>query len=287
VSAEGSRPGVRGESTLKAELSFDGRPPIRVKLRKAQPGADKFNNEPRYDLAAYELQSLFLDPGEYVVPPTALRFVPLAEYRKYSHDTQRTFLGADQVLSVVQYWLQDVKIVEDVYAPALYAVDPVYARHIEQLNVFTWLIDHGDSNVGNFLISRAERGPRVFSVDNGVAFASGGGDRGRPWDELRVAKLPADTVLRLRHITADDLHARLGVVAQWRLDGDHFVPVPLTGNLDRERGIRRNGDALQMGLTAAEIDQVWKRLQRLLQLVDAGRLTTYTVPTTGAGQGAP
>ncbi|MFO1408413.1 MAG: hypothetical protein U1F08_12915 [Steroidobacteraceae bacterium] len=275
VSAEISRPKARGDITLRAEVSFDGRPPMRVKLRKAEPGADSFNNEPRYDLAAYRLQGLYLDPPEYVVPPTALRFVPLAEFQRYSNDVRPTFKGAGQVLAVVQYWLQDVKVVEDVYSPTLYATDPTYARHVEQLNVLTWLIDHGDSNVGNFLIGRAAQGPKVFSVDNGVAFASGGSDRGKLWDRMRVARLPADTVARLRSITRENLDASLGVVAQWHLDGDHFVPVPPGANLWLARGVRREGDDLQMGLTAAEVDKVWKNLERLLRMVDDHEITSY------------
>ncbi|NJD30806.1 MAG: hypothetical protein FIB04_02845 [Gammaproteobacteria bacterium] len=282
VSAVASRPGVREERTLKAELSFDGRAPLRVKLRNTKPGADDFNNEPRYDLAAYELQRLFLDPSEYVVPPTALRFVPLAEMRGFSRDAQRTFIGAEQVLTLIQYWLQDVKVVEDALAPALYAADPVYARHVEQLNLLTCLIDHGDSNVGNFLVSRGDHGQRVFSVDNGVAFASGG-DRGRPWNELRVAKLPADTVERLRRITRDELRSRLGVIAQWRLEGNHFVPSPLGSNLRPSRGVRREEDLLQMGLTTDEIERVWTKLQHLLALVDDGRIKTYKMPDVDIG----
>ena len=79
VSAEISRPKAKGDITLKAEATFGDHPPFRVKVRKSEPGADSFNNVPRYDMAAYELQKLFLDPPEYVVPPTALRMVPLAE----------------------------------------------------------------------------------------------------------------------------------------------------------------------------------------------------------------
>ena len=105
--AEISRPKAKGDITLKAEVSFGGAPSLRVKLRKAEPGADEFNNVPRYDVAAYELQKLFLDPAEYVVPPTALRFVPLADFAKYSPDVSRTFAPADQVLAVVQYWQQN------------------------------------------------------------------------------------------------------------------------------------------------------------------------------------
>ena len=275
VSAEISRPKARGDITLKADVSFDGRPPIRVKLRKAEPGAEDFNNQPRYDIAAYRLQAMFLDPDDYVVPPTALRFLPIEEFRKYSRDVSRTFVGVDEVMAVLQYWLQEVKVVEDVLSPTLYASDPVYARHVEQMNVLTWLIDHGDSNLGNFLISRAEQGPRVFSVDNGVAFASGDSDRGRLWDEMRVSKLPAATVERLRRITPADLDAQLGVVAQWRQEGDRFVPVPPGPNLRPSRGVRRVGDDLQLGLTATEISKVRRNLDRLLAMVDDGSIKTY------------
>ncbi len=97
VTAEISRPKAKGDITLKVEASFDGGEPIRFKLRKAEPGGETFNNVPRYDLAAYELQKLFLDPQEYVVPPTVLRFVPLEEFRKYSPNVERTFPGAEQV----------------------------------------------------------------------------------------------------------------------------------------------------------------------------------------------
>ena len=210
VSAEISRPKAKGDITLKAEVSFAGRPPFRVKLRKSEPGAEGFNNVPRYDLAAYEIQRLLMDPSEYVMPPTALRMVPLAEFQRYSPDVERTFKGADEVLAVVQYWLQEIKVIADVYDPARFAADPVYARHIGQLNVFTFLIEHRDSNVGNFLISKAEQGPRVFSIDHGVAFASLDSDRGTAWLELRVNRLPKDTVERVRALEQGPAHGPAG-----------------------------------------------------------------------------
>ena len=40
VAAEISRPKVNGDITLKAEVSFSGNPPVRVKLRRAEPGAE-------------------------------------------------------------------------------------------------------------------------------------------------------------------------------------------------------------------------------------------------------
>ncbi len=274
VSAEISRPKAKGDITLKAEVSFDGQPPIRVKLRKAEPGADSFNNQPRYDLAAYQLQALFLDPAEYVVPPTAARFLALKEFEKYSPGVKRTFSGADEALAVLQYWLQDVKVIADVYVPTLYATDLAYARAVGQMNVLTFLIEHGDSNVGNFLISKSETGPRVFAVDNGVAFAAADSDRGRKWAEMRVDSLPATTVGRLRAMTFDELQ-RLAVVAQWTLEDGHFVAAPFGASLSTIRGVRRDGAVLQMGLTKPEIERVWRNRQRLLDMVDSGQLKTY------------
>ena len=275
ATAEISRPKAKGDITLKAELSFSGEPPYRVKLRRAEPGAEDFNNRPRYDLAAYELQKLFLDPAEYVVPPTALRMVPLAELRAYAAEAKPTFKGSDEVLVVLQYWLQEVKVIADVYDATRFAADAAYARHIGQLNVLTWLIEHGDSNVGNFLISRAEEGARVFSIDNGVAFAFNESDRGTLWQDLRVDRLPADTVGRLRGITEDELHRRLGVLAQWALQDGRWVAVPPGENLAPGRGVRREDDTVQVGLTRSEVADIGRNLQRLLKDLDSGKIKTF------------
>lgn len=277
--AEISRPNAKGDITLRADVSFGGQPPLRVKLRRAEPGANSFNNVPRYDLAAYELQKLFLDPAEYVVPPTALRMVPLADFAKYAPGVERTFSTADQVLAVVQYWLSDIKVVADVYDPARFAADPVYARHIGQLNVLTYLIRHRDSNLGNFLLGKAEVGARVFSIDHGVAFASEESDRGDLWKDIRVDRLPADAIERLRQVTPQLLSDRLGVLAQWHLEGGSYVPVANGRNLSERRGVRREGDELQMGLTTSEINAIHQLLAKLLKRVDRGDITL--VPAAG------
>ena len=275
VSAQVSRPKAKGDITLKADVTFGDRAPFRVKVRKAEPGADTFNNVPRYDLAAYELQKLFLDPAEYVVPPTSLRMLPLDELRKYSPDVHRTFPGADEVLVVVQYWLNDILVVADIFDPKRFDTDPVYARHIGQLNVFTYLIEHRDSNAGNFLISRAESGPRVFSIDHGVAFASAESDRGMLWKEMRVSRLPADLVARLRQITPAMLDEKLSVLAEWHLADGKYQAVAPGAKMSGAGGVRRSGGTVQMGLKSTEIARVQKLLAALLGRVDRGEITTY------------
>jgi len=276
--AQISRPKAAGDITLRAEVSFGGAPALRVKLRRAEPGAEVFNNVPRYDLAAYELQKLFLDPEEYVVPPTALRMLPLADFARFAPEVTRTFSGADQVLAVVQYWLNDITNAEDIYDAARFAADPLYARHIGQLNLLTYLIEHRDSNLGNFLIGRAAIGPRVFSIDHGVAFASEDSDRGELWKVIRVQRFPADAVERLRKVTPELLTQRLGVLAEWRLAGGKYVPVPLGQNIATGRGVRTKDGVLQMGLTESETMQIYRQLARFLSQVDRGRFELVAEP---------
>jgi len=277
VNTEISRPKLQGavDITLKADVSFSGQPPIRLKVRKAERGAEVFNNVPRYDLAAYELQKLLMDAEEYVVPPTALRMLPIAEMRPYTSALRATFPGSDDVLCVVQYWLQDVAVPADVLFPARFESDELYARHIGQLNVFTYLINHRDSNLGNFMISAVPEGARVFSIDHGVAFASEPSDRGELWKSMRVKRLPADTVARLRKLTEADLESRLSVLAQWKLENGHYVAVSPGANLAPRFGVRRDEGVVQMGLSNSEIGAVWSRARKLLRMIDDGDIATY------------
>lgn len=270
-----TRPKAEGDITLKADVAFGNRPPMRVKLRRAEPGADAFNNVPRYDLAAYELQKLVMDPPEYVVPPTALRMVPLAELRAYAREARPTFRGADEVLCVVQYWLQDIIAPADVLDAQLLQSDAAYARHIGQLNVLTWLMRHGDSNVGNFLMSAQPQGARVFAVDNGIAFAAEESDRGELWRAMRVKRLPADIVERLRKLTEADITSRLAVIGQWQLRDGHYLAVPPGENLAPHAGVRRDGATIQMGLTRREIAGVWDRAKRLVKMIDNREIAAF------------
>jgi len=130
-------------------------------------------------------------------------------------------------------------------------------------------------NVGNFLISRAEEGPRVFSIDNGVAFAFNESDRDDLWRRLRVDRLPADAIARLRAIDDRALDDRLGVLAQWHLEGGRWVEEPRGPNLGPSRGVRHKDGRVQLGLTNAEIARLRRALQRLLQDVEDGKVSTF------------
>ncbi|MFU8820174.1 MAG: hypothetical protein ACNA8G_01350 [Gammaproteobacteria bacterium] len=234
--------------------------------------AQGFNNEPRYELASYELQRLFLDECEYLVPPVALRAVSLDEYRRVRTDGEATLHGTSSVLFLLSYWLDDVTNA-GAWDAERFAADPRYARHWGNLNVLTHLIEHKDANIGNLLISRHPEDPRVFAVDNDVAFGSESSDRGDQWKNMQMDRLPAATIERLKGITRADADRALGVLAEFRIEDGLLVPVAPGENMNHRRGIRTTDDRVQFGLTSAEISNVMRRLDRLLSQVGKGRIT--------------
>jgi len=93
-----------------------------------------------------------------------------------------------------------------------------------------------------------------------------------------VQRLPADTVERLRKITPQILEQRLSVLAQWKLQGGQYMPAAPGPNIGAVRGVRREGDDLQMGLTNAEIKAIERLLEKLLKRIDAGEITLVNPP---------
>ena len=92
---------------------------------------------------------------------------------------------------------------------------------------------------------------------------------------MRVDRLPADTVARLRKISPADLDARLASLAQWELRDGRYNPVPPGDNLSQHRGVRIKDDVVQMGLTRNEIRSIWRQLERLLEDLDDGKIKTF------------
>jgi hypothetical protein len=264
------------DRTQRVVLGFGDSTKIMAKWAKAPSGAwETFNNRPRYEVAAYELQKLFLDEPEYVVPPTVARCVTVQRQREIESWADATFSGTESVLIVLQYWLWNVTA-DDVWNKDRFRSDSAYARHFANLDLFTYLILHSDSNKGNVLISSVDANPRLFAVDNGVAFdRREKSERGTRWRGLRVDRLPRSTVERLRELTPEDLERHLAVVAQFRQDGYRLVPTGRTEALDAGQGVRRSGAVLQLGLTDREIAQVWGRIRKVLQKVDEGKIELF------------
>jgi hypothetical protein len=247
---------------------------VAMKWATAPRGGGTFNKEPRYEAAAYALQRLFLGDSEYVVPPTILRVFPLEFVRAHDDTMQPTFDDAASVLVALQYWLPLVSP-ENVWDSKRAETDTVYARHVGNKNVLTYLIRHSDSNTGNFLISTVPNDPRVYSVDNGVAFRSEASNRGFAWRDLRVKRLPAATVERLRAITPADLERALATLIEMERRDGRLQEVEPGPNVDPSRGIRRDGDRIQLGLSFGEIRDIEGRLSSLLRRVDRGQIQVF------------
>jgi hypothetical protein len=269
---EGSR--RPNDRTQRVTLAFLDSSVIIAKWAIFAPGGEVFNNSPRYEIAAYEFQKMFLDEPDYVVPPTLSRAFDVDWYRQLNADVRPTFGGTKSVLVTLQYWLGAVDN-DSVFDLKRFERDTAYARHLANLNVFTHLVKHNDANVGNVLISTNAINPRMFAVDNGLAFGLEESDRGTDWRDLRVPRVPQKTIDRLRTITREDLERTLGVLAEYDIRDGVFVAAEKTENSSRGRGVRKNDEKLQLGLTRTDIDGVAQRIRNLLRRVDSGRLKTF------------
>jgi hypothetical protein len=254
----------------------DGEPPIAARWKPVAPPGQGFNNEPRYELAAYRFQKLFLDEPDYVVPPMVLRALPIEDYRQYRAVQGPTIRDTRSVLFLLSFWVDNLAVdTVDPFSPGLFERSELYARHFANANLLTHLIDHKDGNHGNMLVSMDGQNPRVFAVDNDVAFRSRVSDRGDRWRRLHVDRVPAATVERLRAITREQLDSELGVVAEFRIVNGYLEPVEPGPNLQPRRGLRVVDGRVQLGLTEAEIGDLERRIERLLRDVERGRLGAF------------
>ena len=260
----------------EVELLFRGKQ-YHVKAKDVPADLDGINNAPRKELAAYVVQSFFLDPEDYVVPATTLRCVSFELRRSGQLSTTPTVPGTSCVLSVAAMWLKDVTLPEVLLDPARFVTEPSYAYSMSNLNVFTYLVEHQDGRKGNFLVSKDDR-RQVFAIDNGVSF-------GQPWpfynwfvpnwDVLRVPAVRKETIDRLRALERKDLDVLL-VVAQVEPDADGILQLVDPGPpFDEDEGASRKGTTVQFGLTEDEIDDVWERIEDLIEDVDDGDLPVF------------
>jgi hypothetical protein len=263
-----------GDRTQRVVLRLSDKSLMKVKWAESAKGGGEFNNEPRYEVAAYEFQKLFLDDAEYVVPPTVARAFDLEWYRRQYPDAEPTFEGTSSVLVAIQYWLANV--VDFVgFDKKRFRSDPDYARSLANFNILTYLVMHADSNEDNYKMARDQNKPRIFSVDNGLSFGWEKSDRGEEWRYLRIDRVPLSTVERLRKIGRAELDEALSVVAQFEIRDGRLVAVEKSSALNPKSGIRLQGGVLQLGLSSGEISGVESRLKKLLKRVDKGKLEAF------------
>jgi hypothetical protein len=266
--------GVMGARHLV--LRFDDGSTMDVKWKATSAQCDGWNNSPRREIGAYVAQETFLDPADYLVPPAAVRCIPLEAYAPIDENATPTRKGITCVFGLLSAWLQNVEQPDKAYDPERFATDPAYAYNFANLNLLHYLIAHRDSRANNFLTPKDRADRRIFSVDNGIAF----GDalyNFFTWhfDEIRVQGLPKKSIERLRRLQPADVE-RWGVLAQLEADpAGVWRPVPLGNNLDPEAGVRFYDRGIQLGLTREEIDGVLDRLRTLMSRIDAHEIALF------------
>lgn len=261
--------------TVSIEVEPDRYQTLRAKWREHE---SSLFNDARKEIAAYATQKVVFEPHEYVVPPTTGRCIPLPEYRRSVRvAAEPTFEGADCVFGSLSYWLENVEDSQP-YSEQRFASDLEYASALADLNLFTFLIQHGDTHDGNFLVEGSESESRMYSPDNAIAFSSLLRNPrdwlGSNWYELRVPALRSLVVERLRGVDRDQL-GWLRSVEQYRISQGRLVPRARTGLLPGDDGIRRVGQSLQVGLSEREVDNLYDRIRAAVQRVDSGRLGTF------------
>ena len=252
---------------------------VKFKAKPIPRRLDGINNAPRKELAAYNIQFLFLDPEDFVVPTTMVACVPLAQWHVGEKDRKQhktNLKGANCMFIVVALWLKDVTVPEVLYDESRFLKDPTYAYYLSNLNLFTYLIKHQDARSGNFLISTNDARRQVFTIDNGSTFNQPLHNFFVPnWNLIRVAALRKASIDRLRKLQRGDLDPLL-VVAQAEFQDDGSVIQVKPGpSLDDSKGALRQGGTIQFGLTKTEIDDVWDRIQKLIAQVDDGSLPVF------------
>jgi hypothetical protein len=253
---------------------------FRAKFKPSFEGGEGFNNNPRKELAAYRVQKLFLEPHEYVVPPTVVRCVPLDRMEREHGMTGKkpTFEGTSCVLAIFTYWMENVTS-DDVFHVWRFEQNSDYRRNISNLNLLTFIIDHRDTHDGNFLISTDLTNPRVFAVDNGLAFSGLRNpvpilQRHPNWAHIVVPALPREKIEIIRGITRAQLD-ELGTTIQLAPRNGMLQEVESEPPFDPEEGVRVRSGVVQMGLKREEIDGVEKRIRQLLEKSESGEVALY------------
>ena len=96
------------------------------------------------------------------------------------------------------------------------------------------------------------------------------------WCDIRVPALRKASIDRLRALGEADLARELGVLVELRLDEEGvFHAVDPGPNLDEGEGVRYRDGVLQLGLTDDEIEDVWERIEDLIEDVDEDDIAVF------------
>lgn len=275
TAVKGAGGGVMGAKKLTLLLADDQRR-LDAKWKEAPAGGDGWNNSPRREIGVYEVQKLFLDPDDYIIPPVVARGIEFDVYQPVKDGPSANVDGTRCVYGALAAWLSNAMPPDEVFDRELFSSNNRYAYHFGNLNLLHYLVEHRDARANNFLRSTDPDNPKIFSIDNGIAF---GGTLFNffSWhfNKIRVDRLPRRSIDRLRQLSRVDLD-RLGVLAELRADSEgvlrNIAPGP---NLDCNEGNRVRAGIVQIGLATTEIDAIGVRIQKLLGRIDRGKLSVF------------
>ena len=283
LKAQSTGRGITG--AMKLQIRFLDGVELQVKWKTAPELGDSFNNSPRREVAAYEMQKLFLESKDYVVPVTALVCLPYEQIQRLDAAAKPQLEGTDCIFGTLSIWLNNVKQVDDVFDPQRFEQaaeeqgEGSYAWHFANFNIFTYLISHRDGHKSNFLVSTHPQSQRVFAIDNGLAFSGMGNPLpwGPRWKKLRVDKLPDTTVSRLQSLTKAQVYDILETLAEFTIAADGSVTPTLhfSPNLKPKKSLRRQASIFQVGLKHKEIEEIMVRLQQLLDKVKRNEIVLF------------
>jgi hypothetical protein len=275
TAVEGAGGGVMGAKKLTLFLADDQRP-LEAKWKEAPAGGDGWNNSPRREIGVYEVQKLFLDPDDYIIPPVAARGIDFGVYQAVKADPSANVDGTQCVYGALAVWLSNTTQPHRVFDRELFSRNQRYAYHFGNLNLLHYLVEHRDARTNNFLMSTDPDNPKIFSIDNGIAFgATLFNFFTWHFNKIRVDRLPRRSIDRLRQLRRVDLD-RLGVLSELRADPEGVLRDVAPGpNLDCNEGNRVRPGVVQIGLTSTEIDAIAVRIQKLLGRIDRGKLSVF------------
>jgi hypothetical protein len=175
------------------------------------------------------------------------------------------------------FWMNDVTLPDPLLDRERFLDDPIYAHFLADFNLFTYLIDHRDGRLGNFLVSKDDARRQIFAIDNGSTFDPTGWNYFvTNWNEIRVPALRKESIDRLRKVDCDDIEDALLVVSQLELREDGLFHNVRPGKpIDDDEGAHREGKVLQFGLTEDEVKEVCDRMEDLIDEVDHGRIPVF------------
>jgi len=278
ISDKGAGAGVTGARKVTVRIS-DHDQDLTLKTKDFPSGLDGTNNSPRKELAAYFIQRFFLDPVDYVVPTVGVRCLPLAEWRVRNTHSPTRVAGTECALVSYAFWLQNVRLPDPLYDEERFLTDARYAYNLANFNILTYLVSHHDTRYGNVLVSKNDENRRVFAIDNGTIFGAFFFNYFYPptfsWRNILVPAIPRNAVNRLRKLKMQDFES-LGVVMQLEADQDGILRIEKPDDsIDKEEGVNVRGTTVQLGLTDDEIEDVWERLEDLLEDIDDGKIGVF------------